>query len=62
MKLEKDLREFVGLLTSEGVEFLLVGAHALAFHGYPRYTGDLDFWIRPDAANAATVLAARHQV
>jgi hypothetical protein len=41
-----------------GVEFLIVGAHALAAHGVPRATGDLDIWIRPTRANAERVHAA----
>lgn len=43
--LQKDLAEFVGLLHSKKVEFLLVGGHALAFHGAPRFTEDIDFFI-----------------
>ena len=43
-KLQKDLREFVGLLNSHHVAYLVVGGHAVAFHGHPRYTGDIDFW------------------
>ena len=48
------LREFV----AGEVRFLVVGAHALSVHGVPRATGDLDLWIRPDAANAARIIAA----
>ena len=57
MKLQRDLREFIALLNSHGVEYLLVGGHAVAYHGYPRYTGDIDFLIRPSATNVAHVLA-----
>lgn len=57
MKLHSDLREFVGLLSSHGVEFLVVGGHAVAFHGHPRFTGDIDFLIAATPANAARVLA-----
>jgi len=42
MKLQKDLREFIELLLSQKVEFLLVGGYALAFHGVPRFTEDID--------------------
>jgi hypothetical protein len=49
MNLSTDCREFIALLRSEGVDFLVVGAAALAAHGYPRYSGDVDFWIRCDA-------------
>ena len=40
------------------VEFLVVGGYALAFHGAPRYTGDMDVFVRPTTANAARFLAA----
>ncbi|HEY6333962.1 MAG TPA: hypothetical protein VI756_31890 [Blastocatellia bacterium] len=46
MKLQKDLREFIELLNSHKVDYLVVGGHAVAFHGYPRYTGDIDFLVR----------------
>ncbi len=52
MNLSTDCREFIALLRSEGVDFLLVGAAALAAHGRPRYSGDVDFWIRCDADTA----------
>jgi hypothetical protein len=42
-------------LSAAGADFLIVGAHALAAHGRPRATGDLDLWIRPTAENAARV-------
>jgi hypothetical protein len=47
VKLTQDLREFVASLTSRRAEFLVVGAHAVAYHGYPRFTGDIDLWVRP---------------
>jgi len=53
MHLGKDLKEFIGLLRSERVRFLVVGAAALAVHGRPRYTGDVDFWIECTPRNAA---------
>lgn len=60
MSLSADLREFIELLNSRGVEYVIVGAHSLAFHGRPRYTGDLDILVRPSPENTeriATVLA-----
>jgi len=45
-------------LCAAGVEFLIVGAHALAAHGIPRATGDLDVWVRATPENAERVLAA----
>jgi len=55
MAVPKDLREFIESLNSHGVECLIVGAHALAFHGFPRYTGDVDILLRPTPENAARV-------
>ena len=52
MYLGKDLKEFIGFLRSERVKFLVVGAAALAAHGRPRYTGDVDFWIECSPENA----------
>ena len=46
MKLQKDLREFIELLNSHKVDYLIVGGHAVAFHGYPRYTGNIGFLVR----------------
>ena len=56
--LNKDFKEFIELLRSNGVEFLVVGAHALAAHGRPRYTGDLDIWVRPQSDNIERLIAA----
>lgn len=44
------------ILLDEGAEFIVVGAYALAVHGYPRATGDIDIWVKPDAKNALKVL------
>jgi hypothetical protein len=58
LDLAPDFSEFCGLLNAHHVEFVIVGAHALAFHGAPRYTGDLDILIRPTEANAERLLRA----
>ena len=58
MDLASDFDEFIGSLNAHGVEFLIVGAYALAFHGAPRFTGDLDLFVRPTLDNAAKVLDA----
>jgi len=52
MTLQKDLLEFVRLLLSEKVEFVLVGGYALAIHGAPRFTEDIDFLIHISPKNA----------
>ena len=61
MPLPEDWRAFIESLNSHGVEYVVVGAVALAHHGLPRYTGDLDILIRNSADNAQrleSVLAA----
>jgi len=55
-KLQADLREFIMLLNSHNVEYVVVGGHAVAFHGYPRFTGDIDFLIRTTPDNVSRVL------
>jgi hypothetical protein len=56
--LNKNFNDILSALSDAGAEFLIVGAHALAAHGYPRATGDLDIWIRPTADNADRVWLA----
>jgi predicted nucleotidyltransferase len=56
MHLNRDLREFLELLNARGVDFLVVGAHSLAFHSRPRYTGDLDILILPSDENATALV------
>jgi len=57
MPLQKDLREFIESLNSHHVEYLIVGAFALAFHGVPRSTGDIDILVRRSAENAARIVS-----
>jgi len=45
MEIDQNFREFLVLLNRNGVEYLVVGGYAVAFHGHPRYTGDLDIWV-----------------
>lgn len=54
----EDFSDFVLALNRNRVEFVIVGAFSLAFLGYPRATGDIDFWIRPTPSNADAVLRA----
>lgn len=56
--LNEDYREMLQCLAAENVEFLLVGAYALAVHGYPRATMDIDIWVMPAPMNAQAVLRA----
>jgi len=52
MTLDKDFEEFVFILNSHAVDYMVVGGYALAFHGKPRHTGDLDIWIDLSEINA----------
>lgn len=56
MVLNKDFREFIQLLNDHDVLYLVVGGYAVAFHGYPRYTKDIDIWIWLDKSNAEKIL------
>jgi hypothetical protein len=55
-QLQTDLSEFVGLLNSYKVKYVVVGGYAVAFHGHPRFTGDIDFFIERAPANARRVI------
>lgn len=56
MILAKDFEDFVKLLNQHKVEYMVVGGYALAFHGKPRHTGDLDIWINISVKNASRML------
>ena len=56
--LSKDFKEFIKLLNSNDVSYLVVGGYALAAHGHPRYTKDLDIWVLIDPGNAKNILSA----
>ncbi|TVR72715.1 MAG: hypothetical protein EA427_02935 [Spirochaetaceae bacterium] len=58
MELSPDLNELLALFHAHRVEFVIVGAHALAFHGAPRFTGDLDILVEPEETNAVRIVAA----
>ena len=58
MEIERDFKELLVLLNSHHVEYLLIGAYALAFHGAPRFTGDLDVFVKPDSGNSRRLMAA----
>ncbi|MGZ7041048.1 MAG: hypothetical protein ACXVH7_04565, partial [Thermoanaerobaculia bacterium] len=59
--MNRDFAEMLSALCAEGVEFLIVGAYAMAAHGYPRATGDIDIWVRPSGENAVRVMRALQQ-
>lgn len=58
MSLNPDFRDLFAALNAARVRYLLIGGYALAFHGHPRFTKDLDIWVEPTAENAQKVLAA----
>jgi len=58
MVLNPDFKEFIQLLNEHNVRYLIIGGYAVAFHGHPRYTKDLDVWIELDPINAANILKA----
>ncbi len=59
--MNRDFVEMLSALSETGADFMVVGAHAVAAHGHPRATGDLDIWIRPTSTNARQVLSALKQ-
>jgi predicted nucleotidyltransferase len=61
MVLNKDFREFIASLNENNVRYLIVGGYAVGFHGYPRYTKDLDVWIEISSENAENVVKALNQ-
>lgn len=57
-KIPQDFKELLELLNSHKVEYLVVGSYALAFHGAPRFTGDIDLFVKPEEDNARRILSA----
>lgn len=57
MILSEDFEDFIKMLNKHQVDYLIVGGYAMAFHGKPRYTGDLDVWIDISETNADKLLA-----
>jgi predicted nucleotidyltransferase len=61
MTLAQDFEDFVKLLNKHQVDYLVVGGYALAFHGKPRHTGDLDIWINSSESNAEKLVNVIHE-
>jgi len=59
--LNPDFKEFIGSLNDNQVRYLVVGGYAVALHGYPRYTNDLDIWIEMSSENARKMVKALEQ-
>jgi predicted nucleotidyltransferase len=56
--LPQDFKDFLKLLDAEGVEYLLIGGYAVAYHGYPRATEDIDIWVASSPQNAQRIIRA----
>ena len=61
MEIQQDFRDLLKLFNETKVEYIVVGGYALAFHGAPRYTGDIDLWIRISDENAIKIIEALHK-
>lgn len=60
-ELPPDFKEFLNLLRANQVEYLLIGAYAVGYHGYPRATQDLDVWISSTPQNATRLVTVLHE-
>ncbi len=61
MEIHQDFREFIELLNERGVKYLVVGGYAVNYHGYPRFTKDIDFWLWIDEGNLTKLVQAVDQ-
>jgi hypothetical protein len=61
IQLPREFKEFIALFGAEKVDYLLVGGWALALHGHPRYTGDMEIWIRPTLENVEALIRVLRQ-
>ncbi len=57
MEVQQDFKELLELFNSNNVNYMIVGGYALAFHGAPRFTGDMDIFVEPQAKNAKKTMA-----
>jgi hypothetical protein len=61
LEIHRDFKEFIELLLSHQIEFMIIGGYAVAAYGRPRYTGDIDFFVKKSPANAQRLVAAIHE-
>lgn len=61
LELHRDFREFIESFLSHQVEFMVIGGYAVAAYGRPRYTGDIDFFVKKSPDNARRIVAALHE-
>ncbi|MGF1604607.1 MAG: hypothetical protein ACFCU8_21885 [Thermosynechococcaceae cyanobacterium] len=59
--LNQDFKEFIKLLNEHRVKYLVIGGYAVAIHGHPRYTKDIDVWVQMTPENAESLMTALHQ-
>jgi hypothetical protein len=59
--LNQDFKEFIQFLNANQVRYLIVGGYAVAIHGHPRYTKDLDIWIEMSSDNATNIIKALNE-
>lgn len=58
MEIQPDYKELFGLFNAHNIRYIIVGSYALAFHGAPRFTGDIDILVKPDTENANKIMKA----
>ena len=58
MEVQPDFRNLLALFNAHKVKYMIVGGYALAYHGAPRYTGDIDIYVKPDSQNAERIMKA----
>src|SRR3989337_1702980 len=61
MEVQEGFGDLLALFNKHKVDYIIVGAYALGFHGSPRYTGDLDVFVSPDPINAKSIMQALHE-
>jgi hypothetical protein len=61
MEVQQDFKDVLALFNKHEVDYIIVGAYALAFHGAPRYTGDLDVLVKPEPTNARSIVQALYE-
>ena len=61
MEVQQDFRDLLELFNKYEVDYIIVGAYALGFHGAPRYTGDLDVFVKPDPITAKRIMQALNE-
>jgi hypothetical protein len=61
MEVQQDFRDLLASFNKHKVDYIIIEAYALGFHGAPRYTGDLDVLVRPDSDNARCIMEALHE-